>query len=54
MEDHFEKVALNPYMSELCQSTSAIRKMDQIASEMEEKHGKGGIYNFSLHDALPI
>ena len=48
MEDHFEKVALNPYMSELCQSTSAIRKMDQIASEMEEKYGKGCIYNFSL------
>ena len=48
MEDHFEKLALNPYMSQICQSTSAIRKMDKIASEMEEKHGKGCIYNFSL------
>jgi aspartate aminotransferase len=35
-------------MCELCQTTSAIRKMDQIASEMEAKHGKGCIYNFSL------
>ena len=48
MEDIFEKTALNPYMCELCQTTSAIRKMDQIASEMEAKHGKGCIYNFSL------
>ena len=48
MEDIFEKTALNPYMSELCQTTSAIRKMDQIASEMEQKHGKGCIFNFSL------
>jgi len=47
-EDIFEKTALNPYMCELCQTTSAIRKMDQIASEMEQKHGKGCIYNFSL------
>ena len=47
-DDIFEKLALNPYMCELCQSTSAIRKMDQIASEMEEKHGKGCIFNFSL------
>ena len=46
--DHFEKLALNPYMTELCQSTSAIRKMDQIASEMEQKHGKGCIHNFSI------
>ena len=48
MEDSFEKLALNPYMSELCQTTSAIRKMDAIASEMEQKHGKGCIFNFSL------
>jgi aspartate aminotransferase len=48
MEEIFEKTALNPYMCELCQTTSAIRKMDQIASEMEAKHGKGCIYNFSL------
>ena len=48
MEDIYEKTALNPYMCELCQTTSAIRKMDQIASEMEAKHGKGCIYNFSL------
>ena len=48
MEDIYEKTALNPYMCELCQTTSAIRKMDQIASKMEEKHGKGCIYNFSL------
>ena len=48
MEDIFEKTALNPYMSELCQTTSAIRKMDKIAAEMEKKHGKGCIYNFSL------
>ena len=48
MEDIFEKTALNTYMCELCQTTSAIRKMDQIASEMEAKHGKGCIYNFSL------
>lgn len=47
-DDIYEKLALNPYMCELCQSTSAIRKMDQIASEMEEKHGKGCIFNFSL------
>ena len=48
MEDSFEKLALNPYMSELCQTTSAIRKMDAIASEMEQKHGKGSVFNFSL------
>lgn len=48
MEDIYEKTALNPYMCELCQTTSAIRKMDQIASQMEEKHGKGCIFNFSL------
>ena len=46
--DIFEKMALCPYMCELCQSTSAIRKMDQIASKMEEKHGKGCVHNFSL------
>ena len=40
MEDNFEKLALNPYMSELCQTTSAIRKMDQLANEMAKKHGK--------------
>ena len=47
-EDIYEKLALNPYMCELCQTTSAIRKMDKIASEMEQKHGKGCIFNFSL------
>ena len=48
MEDNFEKLALNPYMSELCQTTSAIRKMDQLANEMAKKHGKDSIYNFSI------
>ena len=48
MEDVFEKLALNPEMTEKCQTTSAIRKMDQIASEMEEKHGKGCIQNFTI------
>ena len=47
-EDIYEKLALNPYMCEACQTTSAIRKMDKIASEMEQKHGKGCIFNFSL------
>ena len=46
--DQFEKLSLNPYMTELCQTTSAIRKMDQIASEMEEKYGRGCIHNFSI------
>ena len=48
MEDFLEKHALSPYMTELCQSSSAIRKMDQIAKEMVQKHGEDSIHNFSI------
>ena len=48
MEDIFEKSALNPYMTELCQSMSAIRRMDQIATEMAKTHGDHAIHNFSI------
>ena len=39
---------LCPYMTELSQSSSAIRKMDGIAREMAEKYGDESIHNFSL------
>ena len=48
MEDFFEKLALSPYISELCQGSSAIRKLDEIAKEMAEKYGDDAIHNFSL------
>ena len=48
MEDFLEKNALSPYMTELCQSSSAIRKMDQIAKEMVKKYGEDSIHNFSI------
>ena len=48
MEDFLEKNALSPYMTELCQSSSAIRKMDEIAKEMVKKHGEDSIHNFSI------
>ena len=48
MEDFLEKNALSPYMTELCQSSSAIRKMDEIAKEMANKYGKDSIHNFSI------
>lgn len=48
MEDFLEKHALSPYMTELCQSSSAIRKMDEIAKEMVKKHGEDAIHNFSI------
>jgi aspartate aminotransferase len=47
-EDFLEKHALNPYMTELCQSSSAIRKMDQIARDMAKQYGDDAIHNFSL------
>ena len=47
-EDFLEKYALNPYMTELCQSSSAIRKMDQIARDMAKQYGDDAIHNFSL------
>ena len=34
MEDYLELHALNPYMTELSQGASAIRKMDKIAREL--------------------
>ena len=48
MEDFLEKQALCPYMTELCQSSSAIRKMDEIANEMVKKYGEDAIHNFSI------
>ena len=48
MEDYLEKQALSPYMVELCQSSSAIRKMDEIASKMVKKYGEDAIHNFSI------
>ena len=48
MEDFLEKQALSPYMTELCQSSSAIRKMDGIAKEMVKKYGEEAIHNFSI------
>ena len=48
MEELLEKQALSPYMSELCQNTSAIRKMDEIAKEMVQKYGEESIHNFSI------
>ena len=48
MEDFLEKQALSPYMTELCQSSSAIRKMDGIAKEMVKLHGQDKIHNFSI------
>ena len=48
MEDFLEMHGLCPYMTELSQSSSAIRKMDGIAREMEEKYGEESIHNFSL------
>ena len=45
MEDYLEKQALSPYMTELCQSSSAIRKMDEIASKMVKKYSKQEIYD---------
>ena len=48
MEDFLEKQALSPYMSELCQSSSAIRKMDQIAKDMVKKYGQDAIHNFTI------
>ena len=48
MDDFLEKNALSPYMTELCQSSSAIRKMDEIAKEMANKYGKDSIHNFSI------
>ena len=48
MEEFFEKLALSPYISELCQGSSAIRKLDQIAKEMANKYGDEAIHNFSL------
>ena len=48
MNDFLEKQALSPYMTELCQSSSAIRKMDEIAKEMVRKHGEDAIHNFSI------
>ena len=48
MVDLLEKQALSPYMTELCQSSSAIRKMDEIAKEMVKKYGEEAIHNFSI------
>ena len=48
MEDFLEKNSLSPYMTELCQSSSEIRKMDEIAKEMVKKHGEDSIHNFSI------
>jgi len=48
MVDFLEKQALSPYMTELCQSSSAIRKMDEIAKEMVKKYGEEAIHNFSI------
>ena len=48
MEDFLEMHGLCPYMTELSQSSSAIRKMDGIAREMAEKYGEESIHNFSL------
>ena len=48
MTDFLEKQALSPYMTELCQSSSAIRKMDEIASKMVKKYGEDAIHNFSI------
>ena len=48
MEDFLEKQALSPYMTELCQSSSAIRKMDQIAKDMVKQYGEEAIHNFSI------
>ena len=48
MEDLLEIHSLSPYMTELCQSSSAIRKMDQIAKDMVKKHGEESIHNFSI------
>ena len=47
-EDPLEKLSLTPYMTELCQSSSAIRKMDAIAKKMAEKYGNDKIHNFSI------
>ena len=48
MEDFLEMHGLCPYMTELSQSSSAIRKMDGIAREMAEKYGEESIHKFSL------
>ena len=48
MEDYLEKLALSPYITELCQGSSAIRKLDEIAKEMAKKYGDDAIHNFSL------
>ena len=48
MEDFLEKNSLSPYMTELCQSSSEIRKMDEIAKEMAKKYGEDSIHNFSI------
>ena len=48
MEDYLEKLALSPYMTELCQGSSAIRKMDEIAKDMVKQYGEESIHNFSI------
>ena len=48
MEDYLELHALNPYMTELSQGASAIRKMDKIARELAKQYGDDAIHNFSL------
>ena len=48
IEDPLEKLSLTPYMTDLCQSSSAIRKMDAIKKKMSEKYGKDKIHNFSI------
>ena len=48
MEDYLEKLALSPYITELCQGSSAIRKLDEVAKEMAKKYGDDAIHNFSL------
>ena len=48
IEDPLEKLSLTPYMTDLSQSSSAIRKMDAIAKKMSEKYGKDKIHNFSI------
>ena len=48
IEDSLEKLSLTPYMTDLCQSSSAIRKMDAIAKKMAEKYGNDKIHNFSI------
>ena len=48
MEDYLELHALNPYMTELSQGASAIRKMDKIARDLAKQYGDDAIHNFSL------